>query len=585
MAVKFHKGLKPAPAGAPPRHGAVEPPEPLNELDAESANLYVLSVDDELVETVRRAVSEHSRVFFVSDWLELEAAIQTGRCGVALLDADLLGTSLERHIDELDGHPARTVVLVAAQRPDAEGLMGLLSERKLHRLLIKPPAPGITRLLVESAIKRSRQVRDLPPTDSAVDEPPAPAVRASAGVPAWIYTAAAAALLLGTGVVIGISSLWRAPPAPDAPTARVEAEAASTAPPVEYAPSANARVADLLSRAEQASREGRLAAPPGDNALEHYLALLAVDPSEPVAREKLSAVVDALFGQAEAALLAGANDAAAEALGNIRRAEPTSKRLLFLEAQLERARAAARAQTVPNRAAPAPPPVVAVAAAPVQAEPPVDAGSARSATAAERATLRHAEWLASARQRLVEGALVAPAADSAYYYLTALQAEAPDFPGLDAAWRDWTGALSSEAQTELAARRLDSAAALLGTLQSAPSGARVAAPLLDELRFAQQQERYLATPVAASEFSLLERVTPAYPELAARRGQEGWVDVEFTIDSTGRVADAVVSASEPAGRFDAAAVAAVSQYRYEPFELEGRRYARRARLRVRFTLQ
>jgi hypothetical protein len=45
-------------------------------------------------------------------------------------------------------------VLVAADRAAGRAMMSLLSDRKIHRLLIKPPALGITRLLVESAVNR-----------------------------------------------------------------------------------------------------------------------------------------------------------------------------------------------------------------------------------------------------------------------------------------------------------------------------------------------------------------------------------------------------------------------------------------------
>jgi TonB family protein len=551
---------------------------PFDEPAAASSNLYVLSVDEELIETVRGAVGEHCAVLIVTGWPELEAAIETGNCAIALLDADLLGKRLSLRIDDLDRHAARTVVLAAAGRRDAEGLMSSLSDRKIHRLLIKPSAPGITRLLVESAIKRSRQLRDSAPIDVPVDQPELPVpprAVVSRRAPVWIYVAACAALLAGIGVVVGVSSWWRTSPSAVPMPARVEAEPEPTRRVADVAPVAEGPLPTLMSRAELATRDGRLTAPAGDNALEYYLAVLAVEPSEPVAREKLAGVLEALFGQAEAALLAGAGDTAADVLGHIRRAEPTSGRLLFLEAQLERARAAARAES----AAVADSSAVAGSTA---RRPKLDAEptAARSA----RAALQHAEWLASARQRLGENALVSPVGDNAYHYLATLQAEAPDFPGIAAAWRDWTAALSREIGAELAARRWESAAAMLDVMRRAPSAA-AAEPLVEQLAFALRQEQYLATAVPASEFTLLESVTPVYPELAERRGQEGWVDLEFTIDTAGRVADVVVGASEPPGRFDAAAAAAVTQYRYAPFNADGRPYSRRARLRVRFTLR
>ncbi|MBN1237181.1 MAG: energy transducer TonB, partial [Gammaproteobacteria bacterium] len=77
---------------------------------------------------------------------------------------------------------------------------------------------------------------------------------------------------------------------------------------------------------------------------------------------------------------------------------------------------------------------------------------------------------------------------------------------------------------------------------------------------------------------------PAYPEAARRFDAEGWVDLDFVVDTDGRTRDITVLDSRPGDRFDEAAVEAVRQQRYEPFELDGRRYARRLQLRIRFTL-
>ena len=57
-------------------------------------------------------------------------------------------------------------------------------------------------------------------------------------------------------------------------------------------------------------------------------------------------------------------------------------------------------------------------------------------------------------------------------------------------------------------------------------------------------------------------VTPEYPAGALLRGIKGHVDVEFTVNSTGRVEGAHVVTAEPKGTFDAAALAAVQRRRY-----------------------
>jgi protein TonB len=67
----------------------------------------------------------------------------------------------------------------------------------------------------------------------------------------------------------------------------------------------------------------------------------------------------------------------------------------------------------------------------------------------------------------------------------------------------------------------------------------------------------------------LVRVPPRYPILATRRGIEGRVLVSFTIGKDGSVYDVRVLAAEPPDVFDAAAVKAVRQWRYEPKIVDG----------------
>jgi len=68
--------------------------------------------------------------------------------------------------------------------------------------------------------------------------------------------------------------------------------------------------------------------------------------------------------------------------------------------------------------------------------------------------------------------------------------------------------------------------------------------------------------VSDGEPMLLISVDPVYPAAAAAAGLEGWVDVRFSIGAKGTVTAPEVVAADPAGVFDAAALAAVSRWRY-----------------------
>jgi len=74
--------------------------------------------------------------------------------------------------------------------------------------------------------------------------------------------------------------------------------------------------------------------------------------------------------------------------------------------------------------------------------------------------------------------------------------------------------------------------------------------------------------MADGELAPIVRVNPIYPVSAAKRGIEGFVTVEFTVNRTGAVADVHVINSTHR-LFERAAVAAVYRWRYKPRVING----------------
>ncbi len=72
-----------------------------------------------------------------------------------------------------------------------------------------------------------------------------------------------------------------------------------------------------------------------------------------------------------------------------------------------------------------------------------------------------------------------------------------------------------------------------------------------------------AAPVHA-ELKPVKRVEPTYPPEAFRAGTVGFVDVEFTVDASGKVASVSVVDAKPARTFETAAVRAVKQWQFAP---------------------
>ncbi len=61
---------------------------------------------------------------------------------------------------------------------------------------------------------------------------------------------------------------------------------------------------------------------------------------------------------------------------------------------------------------------------------------------------------------------------------------------------------------------------------------------------------------------LIHEVGPEFPKES--RHLQGWVRVRYEVTADGLVTNVAVAASQPPGVFDAAAVRAVSQWRYRP---------------------
>lgn len=99
-----------------------------------------------------------------------------------------------------------------------------------------------------------------------------------------------------------------------------------------------------------------------------------------------------------------------------------------------------------------------------------------------------------------------------------------------------------------------------------------------------------APSVAAStapqnkDFALVKRVNPSYPTQALRSRTEGWVELSFTITTSGDVEGVEVVDAQPRRIFDREAMRALSQWKFTPRTEGGKPVAAKARQRLTFTL-
>lgn len=80
------------------------------------------------------------------------------------------------------------------------------------------------------------------------------------------------------------------------------------------------------------------------------------------------------------------------------------------------------------------------------------------------------------------------------------------------------------------------------------------------------QPKHIETVVSAKP---INRVPPRYPVSAARKGQEGWVQVSFVVDENGDVIDPIVEDSSGIKGFEKAALKAVKKWKYDPANRNG----------------
>ncbi len=284
--------------------------------------------------------------------------------------------------------------------------------------------------------------------------------------------------------------------------------------------------------------------------------------------------------------------------------------------------------------------------APVAAAAPA-AGASPQVLAPAAPEVTVATLLASATLAVNEDRLVAPSGNNAVeYYLQALAKEANNVSATQALV-DLFPLAAGNAEREIVNRNLDEATRIIGLLDQASPGSYTVSTLKSKLnaartqmtreeerRLAQeaaaQQQRELAAqqaaaPVAAPAATppratpderptsatstpattaatptlpvaepaveknrdpvLVRQVRPTYPAAAARRRQEGWVEVTFKVGVDGDVSDVNVVRSQPRGVFDRDAVRAVSQWKFEAALNAGKPVVSSLTRRIEFSLK
>jgi len=174
-----------------------------------------------------------------------------------------------------------------------------------------------------------------------------------------------------------------------------------------------------------------------------------------------------------------------------------------------------------------------------------------------------ARYAKAAQDRLAGGQLLTPANDSAVSNAERLRLLDVRNPTTVQVVRDVRSRLIAEARARLVTNKPVEAAAFLDAAESLGGDADLA-DLRATLATAQQAA---VTASAAPKLPPLKMTRPPRPKYpASAKGVEGWVRVEFHVTPGGRTERMRVLSSEPAGLFDAAAITAMEDARFEEFE-------------------
>ena len=192
-----------------------------------------------------------------------------------------------------------------------------------------------------------------------------------------------------------------------------------------------------------------------------------------------------------------------------------------------------------------------------------------------------ADWTGLVRGAIDAGALLTPAGESALDYLTAREAPADVKTQLT---EELIAALTTEIQLNLESGDLAIAESLLGAAGDLGNDAEDLVVLRGAVE-SKLIEAEGSKVLGLSDFVHIKTEPAIYPRRANRLNVTGWVDLEFTVTSTGVTADIKVLESEPHNMFEKSALQAVEQWQFVPRQYRGQLIDQRAAARLVFQLE
>ena len=130
------------------------------DIGAQSVDVLVLTHDEEFLATVRESARGLHNVIYANTPQQADDAVRKHKVGVAVVDAAMVGSNVEKLTLHLRNTAPRLVSIVAGRRDDGEMLMDLINRGKVYRFLLKPVSPGRARLAVEASVRHHLEAPD-----------------------------------------------------------------------------------------------------------------------------------------------------------------------------------------------------------------------------------------------------------------------------------------------------------------------------------------------------------------------------------------------------------------------------------------
>ena len=302
------------------------------------------------------------------------------------------------------------------------------------------------------------------------------------------------------------------------------------------------RAAEFLRRGREALVRGRLIEPPEQNARFFIESARALAPADAAVQQATQELIARLQAEAGQALTAGHPDQAdiwASAAGE---AGADRADVAALRAEAQRLRGASKADSL-----------------------------------AQLALLFN--------QRLTAGRITDPAADSAKFYLAQLVQADRDHPSTQLARTAFDNRVLEEARGAVRAQDYAGARRWLAEARAAGADPAGIGAIDTALGAAQDEAQRASSYVSASSMTRTRYVSPQFPLAARQRGIDGWVDLQFVVNTDGSVGDLTIVGAQPVGVFEQAALDAVRNWRYQPVMRAGQAVSQRTRVRLRFAMQ